>query len=69
MFVLPVHSRILHTIKRPVRCTYAPINVIPHLPPPGHKRENGRDLILKKIKFSTHGGTTSGQSMAAVYTL
>ena len=40
---------------------YAPINVKSHYPPPGLTRGFGEDLIFRKIKYSTHRGTTGGQ--------
>ena len=39
----------------------APINVKPHYPPPGLTKGIGGDLTFRKIKFSTHRGTTGGQ--------
>ena len=39
----------------------APINVKPHYPPPGLTREFDGDLTFRKIKYSTHRGTTGGQ--------
>ena len=39
----------------------APVNLIPHLPPPGLTKGIGEDLTFRKIKFPTHRRTSSGQ--------